>query len=178
MSASGTENTGTQNAAAAAVAQPTRQSPDLGPTQQYMREQAEAAIRRHNEELAWARRDPRHPLYEHAPVLTYDPQSTLLEQYYANLQIIAQVELSRGIIYPRSYALVEASLLGPYELQLEMIGQSNKMRMIEAATRQGDEDIGCASYIDENGCVQPSGEALWWILKSRLDFKWSVTDVI
>ncbi|KFY82138.1 hypothetical protein V500_10794 [Pseudogymnoascus sp. VKM F-4518 (FW-2643)] len=141
--------------------------------QQYMREHAEAAIRRHNEELARARGDPRHPLYEHAPVFVYDPQSTALERYYANLQLIAQVVLSRGTIYPRSWALVDASLLGPYELQLEMLAQSNKMVMLMETTRQGGEygDMGCTSYIDENGCVQPSGEELWWILKRGLDLK-------
>lgn len=47
MSASGTQNS------APVVAPPAYQSPALGPTQQYMHEQAEAAIRSHNEKLGW-----------------------------------------------------------------------------------------------------------------------------
>ncbi|KFY47230.1 hypothetical protein V494_00094 [Pseudogymnoascus sp. VKM F-4513 (FW-928)] len=138
--------------------------------QQYMREHAEAAKRRHNEELERARGDPCHPLYEHAPVFTYDPQSTFLEMYYANLQLIAQVELSCGRVYPY-WALVDASQLGPYELQLELLGQSNKLVLLMGMMRQegGYGDVGYTQYIDENGCVQPSGEELWWIVKRGLD---------
>ncbi|KFY08122.1 hypothetical protein V492_06521 [Pseudogymnoascus sp. VKM F-4246] len=114
----------------------------------------------------------RYPLLGHTPFLTYDPQSTALERYYANSQLIERVELSR-IGGPMSYSPVDAGLLGAGELQLELQQQGNRMRML-AALMKGREEYGhivCKWYFDDNGCLQPSGGALWLALKRGLDFK-------
>jgi len=136
----------------------------------------------------------RHSPYEldAATLLNYHSQSTPLERYHANFQFIARVERGRGHTYPPPWAAnVDPSQFSAYELQLALLDEQNKLRLLmarqemdamSARVRRGVVDPRArqrqeamhqeAMYKAVNaGVVDPLGEPLQRVLETGPDFE-------